>query len=137
MAETKVPLDTVIKHLSDTLSQHVSAIRKLEESIESVRSQIDTRINTVRQDTKQELQSLEENLTNLITSKDTIWTQVTDNIHSLNTGLQELKNLFTNHIIAPSPSLHYPTPTNVSTTVHTPVYTVPPPIVNTSANFSV
>ena len=130
MAETTVPLDTVIQHLSDTVSQHDSLIRKLEESIESVRSQIDTRTNTVRENTKQELQSLEANLTNLITSKDTVGTQVTDNIHSRNTGLQELKNLFTNHTVAPSPSLHHPAPTNVSTTVHTPACTAPPPIVN-------
>lgn len=132
MADSKVPLDTVIKHLTDTLSQHDSAIRKLEESVESVRSHIDTRITTMREDHKQDLQSLELSLTNLISSKETVWTQVSDNIQSLNIGLQQLKTLFTNHITTQSPSSDSPAPANVPPTVHTPVHNVPPPFVNTS-----
>ena len=45
MTETKVPLDTVVKHLSDTLSENDSALRKLEQSIDSVGTQM-TRVST-------------------------------------------------------------------------------------------
>ena len=136
MTETKVPLDTVVKHLSDTLSQHDSAIRKIEQSIESVRSQMDIQLNTIRQDTNQEFQALETKLTDLIASKDTAWTQVSDNIHSLNNGLQELKNLFMHHFNTQSPALDHPVTTTVPTTIQTPVHTIPPPFVNTSLSTS-
>ena len=69
MTESKVLLDTVIKHLSDTLHQHDHTIRRLESSVESIQSQIDTRFTTIRTENQDELRSLQTNLTSLIESK--------------------------------------------------------------------
>ena len=72
MVESKVPLDMVIKQLSDTLQQHSSTIRKLEPSVGSIQSQIDIRLTTLRTENQDEIRSLETNLTSLIESKDAL-----------------------------------------------------------------
>ena len=66
----------------------------------------------------------------MISSKDTLWTRVSDSIHSLTNDFQELKQLFTNHVIAQFPSLEHPIPTTVSSTITTPVHTIISPTVN-------
>ena len=118
MAESKVPLDTVIKQLSDTLQQHSSTIRELESSVESIQSQIDIRLTTLRTENQDEICSLETNFTSLIESKDAPWTQLSDNMLSLNNGLRELKLLMTTQPTTPSP-LAEPTPDHNSTSLTT------------------
>ena len=72
MAESKVPLDTVIKQLSDTLQQHSSTIREFEPYVESIQSQIDIRLTTLRTENQDEIRSLETYPTSLIESKDAL-----------------------------------------------------------------
>ena len=103
MAESKVPLDTVIKQLSDNLQQHSNTIRELESSVESIQSQIDIRLTTLRTENQDEIRSLQTNLTSLIESKDALWTQFSANMLSLNNGLRELKPLMTTQPTTPSP----------------------------------
>ena len=103
MAESKVLVDTIVKHLSDTLQQHDNTIRQLESSLESIQSQIDNRLTTIRTENQDEIQSLQTNLTSLIESKHALWTQLADNMQSLNNGLGDLKTLITHQTTTQSP----------------------------------
>ena len=114
MVESKVPLDMVIKQLSDTLQQHSNTIRELESSVEFLQSQIDIRLTTLRTENQNEIRSLQTNLTSLIESKDALWPQLSDNMLSLNNGLRELKLLMTTQPTTPTP-LAEPTPDHNST----------------------
>ena len=114
MVESKVPLDMVIKQLSDTLQQHSNTIRELESSVEFIQSQIDIRLTTLRTESQNEIRSLQTNLTSLIESKDALKTQLSDNMLSLNNGLRELKLLMTTQPTTPTP-LAEPTPDHSST----------------------
>mgnify|MGYP000297762944 CR=1 FL=1 len=80
MAESKVPLVTVIKHISDTMQQHDNTVRRLESSIETIQSQIDNRLTTIRTENQDELRSLQTNLTLLLESKNVRWIQLADNM---------------------------------------------------------
>ena len=95
MTDTKVTLDDAVKHISTTLSQHADSIRRLQDTLNSLQPQLDTRLENLRSNNQQEIRLLETNLTTLFTSKDNMWTQVSDNLQSLNEGLVEVKNLFT------------------------------------------
>ncbi|CAF1428082.1 unnamed protein product [Rotaria magnacalcarata] len=132
MAESKVPLETVIKHLSDTLTQQSTAITRLEQTMGSILSEVDTRITTSRAETQQEIKSLETT----IASKDTMLTQVFDNIQSLTTGLHELKDLFTNHHTLQSPTLGHPLLNNPLSNIATPIQANSPHFINSSAAIS-
>ncbi|CAF4742775.1 unnamed protein product, partial [Rotaria socialis] len=128
MAESKVPLETVIKHLSDILTQQSTVITRLEQTMGSILSEVDTRITTSRAETQQEIKSLETT----ITSKYTMLTQVFDNIQSLSTGVHELKALFTNHQTLQSPTLGHPLLNNPIANPTTPIQLTPPNFINTS-----
>ncbi|CAF3495967.1 unnamed protein product [Rotaria socialis] len=128
MAESKVLLETVIKHLSDTLTQQSTMITRLEQTMGSILSEVDTRITTYRAETQQEIKSLETT----ITSKYTMLTQVFDNIQSLSAGLHELKALFTNHQTLQSPTLGHPLLNNPIANPTTPIQVTPPSFINTS-----
>ena len=99
MTETKVTIDDAVKHIATTLSQHADTIRCLQDTITSLQPQLDT----LRSTNQQEMRSLETNLTNLFTSKDAMWTQVSGDLHDLNLGLVGVKNLFTSHRSTASP----------------------------------
>ena len=114
MAESKVPLDTVIKQLSDTLQHHSNTIRELGLSVESIQSPIPVSLTTLRTENQDEIRSLQTNLTSPIESKDALWTQLSDNMLSLNNGLRELKLLMTTQPTTPSP-LAEATPDHSST----------------------
>ena len=104
MAESKVAVDTVVKHLSDdTLQQHDNTIRQLQSSLESIQSQIDNRLTTIHTENQDEIRSLQTNLTSLIESKHALWTQLADNIQSLNNGRRDLKTLITHQTTTQSP----------------------------------
>ena len=105
MAESKFPIDTVIKQLSDTLNQHDNTIRRFESSIESIQSQIRVRFNTVRTENQDEIRSLQTNLTPLIESKDALWTQLSGNMLSINNDLRKLKIFLAPQPTTPSPLL--------------------------------
>ena len=74
MAESKVPVDTVVKHLSDTLQQYDNTIRQLQSSLESIQYQIDNCLTTIRTENQDEIRSRQTNLTSLIESKHALWT---------------------------------------------------------------
>ena len=95
MTDTKVTLDDAVKHISTTLSQHADSIRRLQDTLNSLQPQLESRLENLRLNTGQERRLLETNLTTLFTSKDTMWTQVSENLQNLNQGLVEVKNLFT------------------------------------------
>ena len=103
MAEWKVPLDTVIKQLSDTLNQHDNTIRRLESSVESMPSQTHVSLNTFCTENQDKIRSLQTNLTSLIESKDALWTQLSDNMLSVTNGLREIKVLLPPQPTTPSP----------------------------------
>ncbi|CAM4980899.1 unnamed protein product [Rotaria socialis] len=129
MAESKVPLETVIKHLSDTLTQQSTVITRLEQTMGSILSEVDTRYTTFRAETQHEIKSLETT----IASKDTMLTQVFDNIQSLTTGLHELKDMFTNRHTLQSPTLGHPLPNNHLSNIATPIQANSPHFINSSA----
>ena len=52
MAEPKVPLDEVIKRLTDTVTQHATTIRHLQQSFDSLQPQLNHRIETLQANTR-------------------------------------------------------------------------------------
>ena len=100
-AEPKVSLDDAVKHFATTLSQHADSITRIEHTISIVQADLNSQMNTFQATTGQHVGALETNLTDLFSSKDTVRTQVTDDIRSLKDDLQELKPILSN-IDAPS-----------------------------------
>ncbi|CAM4831673.1 unnamed protein product [Rotaria magnacalcarata] len=98
----------------------------------SILSEVDTRITTSRAETQQDIKLLEIT----IPSKDTMLTQVFDNIQSLTTGLHELKELFTNHHTLQSPTLGHPLLNNPLSNIATPIQANSPHFINSSAAIS-
>lgn len=129
MAEPKVPIDTVVQHLSAILTQQGETISKLQTSIDSIKTQLptnsptvseaiqpelDTRFHLFRTEMQDEIQTLQRNLTNLIDAKDTQWTSVSTGVQSLKTDLQELKALMLNQHVTLSPVTEHATPPAIS-----------------------
>jgi hypothetical protein len=93
MAEPKVSIDEAIQHISSTLTHHADSIHRF-----------DTQLTSLRNDTQQEIRSLETRLTSLIESKNTLWTTVSEDMQTLNAGLLELKNIILTHNMPPTRS---------------------------------
>ena len=51
MAESKVPLDEVIKRLTDTVTQHAITIQQLQQSFDSLQPELDHRIEALKANT--------------------------------------------------------------------------------------
>lgn len=145
MAEPKVPLDTVIKHLSDTLKQQDSTIRNLETSLGSIRADLDarfsnisianqadldTRFSLIRSETQTEIQTLQNNLTSLLESKSAHWTQLSQDMQILTTGVRELKALMLHQHQTSSPIMDQTSPVNIPTTTHAQLDATSSPFVN-------
>ncbi|CAF2806991.1 unnamed protein product [Rotaria sp. Silwood2] len=56
MAEQKVPIDEVVRQISNTLTKHGEVIQRIQETLGSIQPQLDSQITTVREETQQQLQ---------------------------------------------------------------------------------
>lgn len=93
MAETKVSLDDAVKHFSTMLAQHGDSITRIDNTILTIQTDLTSQITDLQSTTRNDLTTLETNLVHLFSSKDTLWTQVTDNMRSLKADILELKAL--------------------------------------------
>ena len=133
MAESKVPLDEVIKRLTDTVTQHATTIRQLQQSFDSLQPQLNHRIETLQANTRQELHTMETNLTDLLASKDNIWTELSNNMKTITSSVLELKHTISNLHSTSSPALTQPSPERLDTD-NPPALNATSPIINTSTN---
>jgi hypothetical protein len=108
-AESKVSIDEAVKHISETLTQHADSLHRS-----------DTQLTGLRQDTQQEIRFLETRLTSLIKSKHTLWTNISDDMQTLNNGLRELRNLIILQNITSSRSADHVSPAPSPPILNTP-----------------
>lgn len=109
MAEKKVPIDEAVRQISDSLSHHASNIQNLQQNLETTRSKLDNQFTTLREEMQQEMRTLESKLNMAINSKESQWSELSNKMHALTTGLVELKQL-----IQARPTVPPPRPPNLS-----------------------
>lgn len=131
MAEKKIPLDEAVHSISDSLSRHASNIQNLQVNLETTRSKLDNQFATLREELQQDMRNLESKLNLAITSKENRWSELSNEMHDLKTGLIELKQL-----IQSRPTIRPPPPPDPyrQTATQDPPNITPMNILHTSFN---
>ena len=93
MAEKKIKLDETLHEISDSLSHHASNIQNLQLNLETTRSKFDNHFTMLREEMQQDMRNFESKLILVITSKESRWSQLSNEMLALKTGLVELKQL--------------------------------------------
>ncbi|CAF3229469.1 unnamed protein product [Rotaria socialis] len=93
-----------------------------EETLDSIQPHFDSQFTTIRQETQQELCTIETNVNATVAGKETIWTETTNNIKNINSELIEIRKLvLTNGATQPtSPILQFSNATPLPNNDHDP-----------------
>jgi Retrotransposon gag protein len=102
MTESKVSLDEAVKHFSNTLNSHAESLLRIEKSITSLKADYDNQVQQLQNTTRNDLQKVESNLTDLVASKTGFLTQVTDDVRSLKTDIMDLQTMLARHPNVPT-----------------------------------
>jgi hypothetical protein len=97
MAESTVSLDEALKQFSHILTSHADALVRIEKSISSLKVDYDTQVQKLQNTTQHNLQAVESNLTDLVTTKTGFLTHITDDVRTLKTDIMEIQTMLTRH----------------------------------------
>ena len=84
---TKLPIDETTQIMSQTLSTHAEQIKKLNDSMELLTSQITEKINSLQTETHQTLQNMTQDFQIDLTAREANITEITDQIKSFRQDL--------------------------------------------------
>ena len=92
------------------MTQHATTIQQLQQLFDSLQPELDHRIEAFKANTRQELHAMETNLTTLFASKDSLWTEISNNMRTITSSVLELKDTISNPHLPFSPALNQPPP---------------------------
>ena len=98
MTESKVSIDEAFKHFTNTLNTHSESIQRIDQSLTALQLDHNTQIPLLQTSRRDDLQSVEQNLSTRFATKTDVITIVTEELRLLKAEIKELQTLFLDQI---------------------------------------